>query len=168
MSSRLSKIGSVHTYVMLRTVYFGWICSSKLHIFLALTSLISVFTSLTYFTRASKVLFCIWLKYPLFITGKQPTAKTIFLDHDQEPELINKIRDLALSFHKALQLRDFSMIDLRVDQNGKPWVLEGNLFCSFGPKSFLCIHGEESGWTEKKIFETMVKNISRRSLCPKD
>ena len=27
MSSRLSKIRSVHTYVMLRTVYFGWICS---------------------------------------------------------------------------------------------------------------------------------------------
>ena len=27
MSSRLTKIRSVHTYVMLRTVYFGWICS---------------------------------------------------------------------------------------------------------------------------------------------
>ena len=26
MSSRLSKIRSLHTYVMLRTVYFGWIC----------------------------------------------------------------------------------------------------------------------------------------------
>ena len=26
MSSRLSKIRSVHTYVMTRTVYFGWIC----------------------------------------------------------------------------------------------------------------------------------------------
>ena len=28
MSSRLSKICSVHTYVMIRTVYFGWICLS--------------------------------------------------------------------------------------------------------------------------------------------
>ena len=27
MSSRLSKIRSVHTYVMPRTVYFGWICN---------------------------------------------------------------------------------------------------------------------------------------------
>ena len=26
MSRRLSKISSVHTYVMPRTVYFGWIC----------------------------------------------------------------------------------------------------------------------------------------------
>ena len=26
MSSRLSKIRSIHTYVMPRTVYFGWIC----------------------------------------------------------------------------------------------------------------------------------------------
>ena len=26
MSSRLSKIRSVHTYVMIRMVYFGWIC----------------------------------------------------------------------------------------------------------------------------------------------
>ena len=30
MSSRLSKIRSVHTYVMLRTVYFGWICIFKI------------------------------------------------------------------------------------------------------------------------------------------
>ena len=29
MSSRLSKICSVHTYVMPRTVYFGWICTSR-------------------------------------------------------------------------------------------------------------------------------------------
>ena len=29
MSSRLSKIRSVHTYVMPRTVYFGWICRSR-------------------------------------------------------------------------------------------------------------------------------------------
>ena len=27
MSRRLSKISSVHTYVMLRTVYFGWFCT---------------------------------------------------------------------------------------------------------------------------------------------
>ena len=27
MSSRLSKFRSVHTYVMLQTVYFGWICT---------------------------------------------------------------------------------------------------------------------------------------------
>ena len=30
MSSRLSKIRSVHTHVMPRTIYFGWICTSKL------------------------------------------------------------------------------------------------------------------------------------------
>ena len=29
MSSQLSKIRSVHTYVMPRTVYFGWICTSR-------------------------------------------------------------------------------------------------------------------------------------------
>ena len=31
-SSRLSKIRSVHTYVMPRTFYFGWICRSKIHL----------------------------------------------------------------------------------------------------------------------------------------
>ena len=29
MSSRLSKIRSVHTYAMPRTVYFGWICTCR-------------------------------------------------------------------------------------------------------------------------------------------
>ena len=37
MSSRLSKIRSVHMYVMPWTVYFGWICISltKFHVFLS-------------------------------------------------------------------------------------------------------------------------------------
>ena len=31
MSSCLSKIRSVHTYVIPRTVYFGWICNYQMH-----------------------------------------------------------------------------------------------------------------------------------------
>ena len=34
MSSRLSKIRSVHTYVMPRTVYFGWICIADLKVYI--------------------------------------------------------------------------------------------------------------------------------------
>ena len=33
MSSRLSKIRSVHTYVMTWTVYFGWICIASIQYF---------------------------------------------------------------------------------------------------------------------------------------
>ena len=48
MSSRLWKIDSVHTNAMPRTVYFGWICTFKIHFFrqYLLFNLFSVFLSL--------------------------------------------------------------------------------------------------------------------------
>ena len=51
MSSRLSKIRSVHTYVMPRTVYFGWICSN-----LTNASAISMMIFI------NEIYECIWLK----------------------------------------------------------------------------------------------------------
>lgn len=88
---------------------------------------------------------------------------TRFLSKSEEPELFEKIQRLAVRVHKCLEFRDFSMIDLRVDADGNPWVLEVNLFCSFGPKSVLSIHAQETfGWDDGQLFQNMVNNVTRR------
>ena len=101
--------------------------------------------------------------------GKAPSTKTNFLCREVEPELFDNIQRLALRVHTCLNFRDFSTIDVRVDESGKPYVLEANLFCSFGPKSLLNIHAERSGWTEEQLFAIMAKNvISRQGKQPKE
>ena len=85
----------------------------------------------------------------------------------KEPELLEKIQNLAIRVHKVLQFQDFSMIDIRVDEEGNPWIVEVNLFSSFGPKSVLCIHADSIGWTPEKLFNVMLNNVARRNLIRK-
>jgi len=99
-------------------------------------------------------------------TGKAPSTITNFLCREAEPELFDRIQRLALRVHTCLNFRDFSTIDVRVDESGQPYVLEANLFCSFGAKSLLNIHAKQSGWTDEQLFQVMAKNvISRQKAC---
>ena len=95
-------------------------------------------------------------------TGKAPSTITNFLCRKEEHELFDRIQRLALRVHTCLSFRDFSTIDVRVDESGQPYVLEANLFCSFGAKSLLNIHAKQSGWTDEQLFEVMAKNVISR------
>ncbi|WP_448588178.1 D-alanine--D-alanine ligase family protein [Thermocrinis sp.] len=44
----------------------------------------------------------------------------------EEEELSKELQSLALKVHKALELKDLSRVDFRVDKNGMPFVLEVN------------------------------------------
>ena len=83
MSSRLSKLRSVHMYVMPWTVYFGWICSTKTMLvsfwsfwmylsfepknFWLLLSAYSQFNKIERSTQGSRKTFSVW-NYRLFFT----------------------------------------------------------------------------------------------------
>lgn len=54
---------------------------------------------------------------------------------DIDDELKEKLRVSAIKAHKALNSRDFSVFDIRVDPEGNPFFLEASLFCSFAPNS---------------------------------
>jgi len=62
-----------------------------------------------------------------------PTTTQYPADIDQE--LNEKLRVCAIKAHKALNSRDFSVFDIRVDPEGNPFFLEAGLFCSFAPTS---------------------------------
>ncbi|RMX38633.1 hypothetical protein pdam_00024291, partial [Pocillopora damicornis] len=44
---------------------------------------------------------------------------------------------------------DFGVFDFRVDIEGNPFLLECNLFCSFGPQSVVNIIAKDSGFTDE-------------------
>ena len=52
-----------------------------------------------------------------------------------DDELNEKLRVSAIKAHKAINSRDFSVFDIRVDPEGNPFFLEASLYCSFAPKS---------------------------------
>lgn len=89
---------------------------------------------------------------------KAAINKSSFICKEKEPTLYKKLQRLMVKVHRMLRLKDFSVIDIRVDSDGNPWVLEVNLFCSFGAQSLLSDDVKEYGWSLEKLFQTMVKN----------
>ena len=94
---------------------------------------------------------------------KAPTTKTSFFSITEEPDLIKRIQKVALDAHNKLQFRDFSMFDMRLDHEGNPYILEANLFCSFGAHSVLVAHAAQIGYDDKELFKIMVNNVLSRS-----
>ena len=94
-----------------------------------------------------------------FYPDKFP-VKTSFLAKDSD--LAKKIQMKSIEAHKLLKFRDFSMYDIRVDANEHVFILEANLFCSFGPASALNSHAFEAGYDDKDIFDIMSNNVLQR------
>ena len=46
-----------------------------------------------------------------------------------------------------------------MDREGNPFLLECNLFCSFGYKSVLNVIAKDSGFTDESLFDLMVQNV---------
>ena len=101
----------------------------------------------------------------LSITDKAPTTKTSFLSMTEEQDLIQRIQKVTLDAHNKFQFRDFSMFDMRLDQDGNPYILEANLFCSFGAQSVLVAHAAQIGYDDKELFKIMVNNVLCRNKC---
>ena len=92
--------------------------------------------------------------------GKSTKRATSFLPKNSE--LFAKVQKVAKEAHVAMNFRDFSMFDMRIDAKGKVWILEANLFCSFGPKSILCGQARQGGLDDRDIFLEMANNVLNR------
>ena len=87
-------------------------------------------------------------------------VNTSFLAKDSD--LAKKIQMTSIAAHKLMKFKDFSMFDIRLDSDDNVYILEVNLFCSFGPASALNTHAIQAGYDDKAIFDIMSNNVLQR------
>ena len=82
---------------------------------------------------------------------------TWFLDENKMSKEIKAVEKVSLKAFGALGLKDFAVFDIRMDKNEIPYILEVNLFCSFGTESLLNIVARKFEISDQKLLEIMVK-----------
>jgi len=80
-----------------------------------------------------------------------------------EDELLLEVQNLAMTMHDALQCRDYSLFDVRVDErNGQPVLLEAGLFWTFAPDSVITQMLTAQGRNLEEIYWEVWSNASKR------
>ena len=69
---------------------------------------------------------------------------------------------MAMRCHRALDCRDYSLFDFRIDPHGTPYFMEAGLYCSFAPKSILTLMTKEYGIDLETFFREMAAQAIRR------
>ncbi|GAB5536006.1 MAG: D-alanine--D-alanine ligase [Rubricoccaceae bacterium] len=78
------------------------------------------------------------------------------------PELEAALHHDALAIHRALECRDFSRSDFRVDTDGTVWFLEINPLPTFAPDGTFAILAELAG----EAYEAFLARVLDRALYP--
>jgi len=77
-------------------------------------------------------------------------------------QLQNKLSALALKVYKAVECRDFGRVDFRVDNNGKPYVLEINPLPSLSTEDVFKLVAENVGITYEDIIGKILNSALKR------
>lgn len=85
-------------------------------------------------------------------------------DQNLAPGFWDSVGNAAMESFRILKVRDFGLFDFRVHkESGMAYLLEANLFCSFGEKSVLTSMAREDGYTDRELLNMFVRRaMSRR------
>jgi D-alanine-D-alanine ligase len=78
------------------------------------------------------------------------------------PEVAERIRGVARAAFDAAGCRDYARVDVRVDRDGTPFVLEVNPNPSLHPAWGLARAAEIAGWTFEALVRRFVENAEER------
>jgi len=80
------------------------------------------------------------------------------------PEVHQRLNDLARKAHAALGCKYYSLYDVRIDEDGHPFMLEAALFCSFSPYSVVVALADkaeaESLRPHPRVFEMLLRRAA--------
>jgi D-alanine-D-alanine ligase len=80
-----------------------------------------------------------------------------------DPAVAAQVAETALAAHNALGLRDLSRVDLIVDMDGNPHVLEVNVSPGMTETSLMPLAVQAGGWDFGKMLATLVTRAAARS-----
>lgn len=80
------------------------------------------------------------------------------------PEVHARLDDLARRAHKALGCKYYSLYDVRINEDGFPFMLEAALFCSFSPYSVVVALADKTEGDQlrphPKVFEMLLRRAA--------
>lgn len=80
----------------------------------------------------------------------------IFAPAQLKENIYKEVQEVALSAHKALGCRDFSRVDIRLDKNGNPFVLEVNSIPGLTSHSLLPLSAKCCGISFDELVKKMI------------
>src|SRR5450432_1285699 len=80
---------------------------------------------------------------------------------DATPQLIASVEAVALAAYHAIELRDYGRVDLRVDANGQPWVIDVNPNPDISPDAGVTRAAAAAGMS----YPQLVDEIARIALA---
>lgn len=85
---------------------------------------------------------------------------------DASPKLVEDIEAVSRAAYRALGLRDYGRVDLRVDASGVPWVIDVNPNCDISPEAGVARAAKVAGMSYPQLIEkialTAWARITRR------
>ncbi len=79
-----------------------------------------------------------------------------------KPELAAELNSLALATYNAIECRDFGRVDFRVDEKGKPYVLEINPLPSLSSEDVFMVIAKALGISYNEIIGRILKSALKR------
>jgi len=84
------------------------------------------------------------------------------------PEVHQRLDDLARRAHRALACRYYSLYDVRINEDGLPFMLEAALFCSFSPLSVIVSLADKTEdhrfRPHPRVFEMLMRRAAAATL----
>jgi D-alanine-D-alanine ligase len=87
---------------------------------------------------------------------------------DLTPALTERIKRLATDTARALDLRGYARLDIRIDKNDQPWVIDVNPNCGLAPNAGFALAAARSGYDYGALVGTIVAEALGRKIHPND
>jgi D-alanine-D-alanine ligase len=87
-------------------------------------------------------------------------CKTLF--PDLPPEVADRMREVAIEAFRALRLRDYARVDIRLDESGEPFVLEVNPNCYLADGEVFAEAAERAGLPYDALIGRIIELASGR------
>jgi D-alanine-D-alanine ligase len=84
---------------------------------------------------------------------------------DLSPEIHARIDEAVMKAHQTLKCRHYSLFDIRISEDGFPYILEACLFCSFSPLSVIpamAAHAGREDLRHPNFFHSLLERVTKQ------